>query len=1670
MAATVVDFLAIHFAAQTRSRITWYLATALAAPLGAGQLLIRTDPSAPFVRTFSGVAQATTVPSRLLPGMTLLVMMDSLAPEDFDRLQIDLSALPRGSVQVAVLRAAELQFLPPLRTQTQWRTALRRMIQPSAEGMPAYSAGQLYSFLASSAAGLHPSGAGSEWRSVVVLGRFPPLDSTQLEYGKILVSRAFAGQRIRLSYWEIAGGASEPLESIARVTGGMHLSDAVELSAAGQEPADGWFEISWPEPSLQAGFHVYRAELLDRNRARLLDVPAVASSSAALPDIASYGRLRATAGEARRRLASSNLNEEQVGLIRSDLETALAINPADTEALRSAADLYERFHDPKTAARLLNTLAETDPANVRLLAELGHNQFLAGDLEDAEKSLMRCRGADATVSEELARIRLARKDNTGAMPFLDESLKADSANQAVWYLRADTAAQLRDWKRTAESLEKGLEIGGGPLARRTELVRLYLEHFMAESALRHVRSVVATLPKDAIVRADYASFLEELRQPRQALPVWKSAIEIDPQMELAHFRISRLLAESGDLSAAMQAVDTGIAATPQSGRLYLVKAGILERQGSYYQARQCLRSASRSVQDAPMLARLAEMEDASGEAAAQAYRKVAEVMDKVVPRPPEYYAALDRGLKVSLRDNDMESASWFAARLGKDKADWSSTPAGNSAKGMWVRGGLEALAFMAHAKPRTSPARFFVEYCRAIHEHSFGHEQKAVEAWLLTMRDYFARLAALEALGKKEGNKTVLTISISDKKSRQRAEKAMDILGWKLHVSRGKVELQAATKQAQSKRQETASALAIDEVAMTEALRARKSWNIEIPYEWAAVIGGEVSWQTAFYPGQRLAGGLAEAIVINPGIASVYAALSAVDEPARAALTGAIGLKTLAEKYSELIYLFAPAFSVRNGRAVVPGGAPANPVWLKLAGASPANPGAFFRALLDKDEGRVLAFHAILAQLDSAHQRFFTRSPERATRFFDLFRSSPEMARGATRSGAGNFFAQFLRGVPLNEDGTVAFPGSPEVWMVAKGRSAAGGSNKLLKKLARAAAPDDEDEILIRLARTQYKSGALRHSELENFLSVVRVDAHRSEPLEEGAALLLAQHSSGYQAIYSYFAVLTTLGRSQFEHFFAFCEKIRQFPESEWNVILGQLHSLMEMLCLLRQSGEIDDRQAARLFTMLYTRYNRAAAADDFTNASLDIVRELLRAGPARFTAGADASLREMLIGRAPAQTLEIDGATLQVDLPRLRREAFERVLDAQKAPPLQALFDIQGACSRLSSGQGKAAADIAILEAARAKIPEVELPNNHGRGKAHRNLELFRLKKADQIIARLRQQTSKKKVNSKDTGKLSRELLAELNPQVQLALSGVIYAWFLRLGDLVVSEDPLLLRKHQYYDIDRTGEKGLFAEASRLQTGTAIGSWFLGGFSDFATAAGHAAFSSTRAMPGSEQIVAAQIGSLRATAWPQLRDEDLRLAGLRIRLGREWIVEAGTNPAALASLSGASLGLLPLNRRSDLLSALETKDWNAVWRSTTLSELYFLGDRCKEVSWKSPVTAALPAGSAGGSHMSLLGASMPELSRCAEPHLLALPPYEEYERELLPLKLAERVSEFKLYLADLAGRTGIPAAALGAIAEPVAKLIFRKLSMSGPRDWRPVLDTFSLLDARTVASAVSPQ
>ncbi len=285
-----------------------------------------------------------------------------------------------------------------------------------------------------------------------------------------------------------------------------------------------------------------------------------------------------------------------------------------------------------------------------------------------------------------------------------------------------------------------------------------------------------------------------------------------------------------------------------------------------------------------------------------------------------------------------------------------------------VPGGPAALARMAQMKQVPPAESFFAEYARTVVRRLSPASGEAVAGYGDAMRAYFSALPELAALGEARGDASVVALSLSGASERAHAERALGLLGWRVVDVDGVARVRRSEEPASLARHAIATALGIDCVAMIAVLESGRRFEFEIGSGDAPLMGGD-AWLSATAARQTLSGGVAEAFVRDPRLARGYAGLSAAGPAAAAAIVSEAGLNRLLAEHAETLYLHASALRLRDGAVVLPGGAAAATAWSALAGKAPAQPGAFFRAVIEKDHGKLASFYAALAKLDDARVR-----------------------------------------------------------------------------------------------------------------------------------------------------------------------------------------------------------------------------------------------------------------------------------------------------------------------------------------------------------------------------------------------------------------------------------------------------------------------------------------------------------------------------------------------------------------------------------------------------------------------------------------------------------------------------------------------------------------------------
>lgn len=720
-------------------------------------------------------------------------------------------------------------------------------------------------------------------------------------------------------------------------------------------------------------------------------------------------------------------------------------------------------------------------------------------------------------------------------------------------------------------------------------------------AERNLSAAVKIAPNFAGAWNALGIVLERENKPAAAWPDYKRAIDLDPKLLTAYVPFARLSLEVKDWENAVK-VSTELIRRAPPGRY--TEAHLVQAIARYQ-----LRDLDGAIASANETIKL----DTSHRMPTAEY-----VLGLSLNLKRDYDGArthLNKFLELSPHSASKQAISNMIANLGKAPAGneppvpqpeavlgLSEVPTGNPGEA-WVPGGRKALAQIAGLKDESSYDRFFADYARAVANEMTIGASKGIPQYLDTIRTYMATITELIPFGEKQGDSTVITLSLVDEAHRNMAAQVLPLLGWKLTPKEGGFLVDLGSQPADGLRQPILKVFGADEIAMQRELEAGKTFQFAIPSENARVVGGN-DWSSILKELPSIPGGIAAAFTQDVRMVQAYAGLGALDPDTAQAVIRAVGVRNLVLSDSTILARYGDALDVTKDGVVVPGGASAEAVWKKLAGASPRDPAMFFRALFQKNEGRLAAFYYAVWSADKAHQEYLTKTAERAERFYNWYRDSDELKRGVNLHVA-DWQTALLKELPLDSSGNVRYPGGKSAWT-----NAAGSDEEIVTSLKTA-------EALVPLSRMERLRGA---------------------PLDAPSAKLLVAHYTQWKSLFPYFDKLPALGTPEFTSLQSFAAAVNQEPSETQNQVLGEWYSMVELIVRGYQAGSLDAARSARAFRETC----EGLSGPDHAAKAVATLREI----------AGGSNLREAV----PSNLLHLSPE---------RRTAFERVLDLQGVPRL---------------------------------------------------------------------------------------------------------------------------------------------------------------------------------------------------------------------------------------------------------------------------------------------------------------------------------------------------------------------------------------------------------------------
>ena len=165
----------------------------------------------------------------------------------------------------------------------------------------------------------------------------------------------------------------------------------------------------------------------------------------------------------------------------------------------------------------------------------------------------------------------------------------------------------------------------------------------------------------------------------------------------------------------------------------------------------------------------------------------------------------------------------------------------------------------------------------------------------------------------------------------------------------------------------------------------------------------------------------------EPTVCRLYSATAALDPETAGQMRKDLPVAK-AKIYAHVLDFFGSMFELRDGKAMVPGGARSEKAWADLVGVAPDKGAAFFERLVEKDDGWLASYYDSLARINGPVQAYLT-DPDRIKRFYVALRgrvTSPGPARPVFRANADLVLLTTRLGLDAN--GKPHLPGGLDVW------------------------------------------------------------------------------------------------------------------------------------------------------------------------------------------------------------------------------------------------------------------------------------------------------------------------------------------------------------------------------------------------------------------------------------------------------------------------------------------------------------------------------------------------------------------------------------------------------------------------------------------------------------------
>ncbi len=838
---------------------------------------------------------------------------------------------------------------------------------------------------------------------------------------------------------------------------------------------------------------------------------------------------------------------------------------------------------------------------------------------------------------------------------------------------------------------------------------------------------------------------------------------------------------------------------------------------------------------------------------------------------------------------------------------------------------------------------------------------------------------------------------------------------------------------------------------LEQALRTNRPFVLD--YHPAKI---PVMFKAEYWQGlkEKSTGEFIDYFISDPSMCRLYLGLSKLDPETASAMREEIPASRL-KTYAHVLDFFGGMFEIREGKAIVPGGARTEKMWAELTGASPEKGAPFFEKLMMRDDGWLASYYDALARMNGPVKEYLT-DPERLKRFYAAIRgrvTSPGPARPVFRSNTDMLL--LTTRLRMDPGGKPHLPGNIDVWKTLFVNHPQG---KYDAKLTHAAPSwKDADDVLEALFGLSRK--AVENEPLKIFMALSDVERNRAKPLEAATVDRLTKEFRQMGAQYPLFSEAPTLSDKTILAFMDTAHAVGQIRDQGLRSdAAGIMQAMVSLWQILAREGAIPEAGTDATLAALIEPFAKVQGDRELFDGGRAGVKLLLAATHSP----ANLSMQDRMIDLLAGPTTESSGAGF--DAHQQIVEDMIRIFEAQKLVSLSTLFDL--ADNLESVGRGEKL-NTALAGKLAARISDIQLPRS-ALTAPEKNFQTFGYWSERHIDSqrKLNLRASIEK-SSNDPQKL-KDLRGALTPFLRDTLVGFAYIHYAPPGAQVLHTNPLFVRSHDFIGMPGVNQTWKVTELFGTGWPANAGGRLVGSLASLPYALAEA--EQNFLIPTRDQaliwgdLVPQMILSAVIPRWWNVTPLQLHWVGVQMAYAETALAESALDSERRKQVIAALERYAPPARLRKVENLLAAGEVRAAEENVMPSEMYLMAADLSGQDRQSPAAAEIrrlaaqaPDAVSPRAISRAFGTPKPTLANSYQPELLNLrtfPTLMGYSSRIL----AESWESNLLYYAALADETYVPPAELNVLIPEWTQQTVEKIFATHLEDWPALLRSLRLV------------